>query len=918
MTQLKVKTRGDSSPQGKQRVYFCCHPADFTAFFPEIAEEILARQNCAVWYADPDTPRDETFLDNLREMQLFVMPVTSRLLYSDNYALAVEFPFAVAHHIPVLPLMQEAGLDSVFNEKCGDLQFLDKHQTDPTALPYEEKLDKYLSGVLVGDELAAKVRAAFDAYVFLSYRKKDRQHAQELMRLIHQNEFCRDIAIWYDEFLTPGENFNEAIQAALEKSGLFVLAVTPNLVNEPNYIQQIEYPMAVEQEKPILPAEMVPTDRTALADKYPAIPPCADAHDQPALSAALLEAVQRLAIEENDRSPEHNFFIGLAYLSGIDVEVDHDRAVALITDAAEAGLVEAAQKLVDMYRSGVGVERDYEEAIRWQEKLVAIAEAAYAESPTEDTLHTLFWCLIYCGDYYEELWQSTQAKARYVKGEAVLRTSPLTENSYILRRGWFSVCHRLGAIFRGEGNLPEARRQYEQALSICEKNAVGHGAADVRRNLAVCHHDLGCICQAEGDLPQAKRHFEQALTVIEQIVAQVGSETVRRDTATVCHNLGDVCLAEGNHTDARRYGERALTIQTSLLEEADSAAVWRDVASSYQLLGDICKADNDAPQAREYYTQAVSVCQKLVETAASTNSKQELSISYERLGNVCYDEGDLAGAEQCFQQSAAIAEELAKAANTVTARRNLSVSYVKLGNIRYAQGNLAAAKRLYAQALEIDGRIAEETGTAESRRDLSICYEMLAQLAHAEGALSEARQAYEQALSIRETLLENSATLEAARDLLHAYCGLGEVCMDAEDLTEARRYYTLALELCEKLAAETGYATVTHSLICCYIGLGTICRMTGAISVAKRYYERTVTLSEKLVEEADTIDNRDALAAAYYNLTCLLPKRIAFFPNRKRKAYLQKALSIYEALCRECPGVARYRKLHDTVAAALK
>ena len=51
------------------------------------------------------------------------------------------------------------------------------------------------------------------------------------MRLIHKNEFCRDIAIWYDEFLTPGENFNDAIKEALQKSGLFVLTVTPNLVN---------------------------------------------------------------------------------------------------------------------------------------------------------------------------------------------------------------------------------------------------------------------------------------------------------------------------------------------------------------------------------------------------------------------------------------------------------------------------------------------------------------------------------------------------------------------------------------------------------------------------------------------------------------------------------------------------------------
>ena len=200
------------------------------------------------------------------------MPVTTNLLCTANDALDVDFKFAMEHHIPVLPLMQEPGLEELFNKKCGELQFLDKNKIDETAISYEEKLEKYLSSVLIGDELAEKIRAAFNAYVFLSYRKKDRKYAQELMRLIHKNDFCRDITIWYDEFLTPGENFNDSIKDALQKSGLFVLAVTPNLVNETNYIMTTEYPMAREEGKPILPAELVPTDREQLFEKYKDIP----------------------------------------------------------------------------------------------------------------------------------------------------------------------------------------------------------------------------------------------------------------------------------------------------------------------------------------------------------------------------------------------------------------------------------------------------------------------------------------------------------------------------------------------------------------------------------------------------------------------------------------------------------------------
>ena len=60
--------------------------------------------------------------------------------------------------------------------------------------------------------------------------------------------------------------------------------------------------------------------------------------------------------------------IGLAYLSGVDVEVDHERAVSLITSAAEAGVVEATTKLVEMYKNGVGVSCSYETAAYWQAK----------------------------------------------------------------------------------------------------------------------------------------------------------------------------------------------------------------------------------------------------------------------------------------------------------------------------------------------------------------------------------------------------------------------------------------------------------------------------------------------------------------------------------------------------------------------
>lgn len=46
-----------------------------------IAQDILSHQNCAVWYrTDPSLPPDEELFADLEQMQLFVIPITARLL----------------------------------------------------------------------------------------------------------------------------------------------------------------------------------------------------------------------------------------------------------------------------------------------------------------------------------------------------------------------------------------------------------------------------------------------------------------------------------------------------------------------------------------------------------------------------------------------------------------------------------------------------------------------------------------------------------------------------------------------------------------------------------------------------------------------------------------------------------------------
>lgn len=399
MATFLYKTKDGGNPKGKPRVYFTCHPEDFDRYLEKICKDIFKTHDCAVYYTQDMT--EEIEVENLAvdlgQMNLFVVPVTLALLTKPSRAMDVDLAYAMQMHIPVLPFLMDSGIDGLYaqSEKFGQRQYLVPNSADPTEIRYEDKLKKYLESVLISDEMAKRVRAAFDAYIFLSYRKKDRRYANELMKLIHKNPGCRDIAIWYDEFLTPGERFTDSIRNALGQSKLFALLVTPNLLEEPqgkpNFVMGVEYPEARKAGKTILPAEMERTDHRALTEKYRDLPPCLDPRVEPAFYERLLQAAGRIAIHENDADPEHNYLIGLAFLEGIDVEVDRLRGFELVSSAAEAGLPEAMKRLMEMYRKGEIVPKSTGKAIAWGEKLLAHYTRLYGADHPEaiQTLITL-------------------------------------------------------------------------------------------------------------------------------------------------------------------------------------------------------------------------------------------------------------------------------------------------------------------------------------------------------------------------------------------------------------------------------------------------------------------------------------------------------------------------------------------------
>lgn len=752
MSELKFKAKLDN-PQGKPRVYFACHPNDFSVFFDSLSTEIMKISDCAVFYYEPDEDMtlDEDYYLDLSQMQMFVMPVTGNLLLRPCRAIDVEFPYAIEHHVPVLPIMLESGLEADFSRKCGDLQFLDKTLHDVTAIPYEEKLKTLLQSVLVGDELSAKVRAAFDAYIFLSYRKKDRKYAQQLMRLIHKNEFCRDIAIWYDEFLTPGENFNGAIEDALRKSKLFALAVTPNLVNEVNYVMTTEYPMAKEAGKPILPAEMVHTDKAALKDSYADIPECTDAYDEPALSAAMVSMLQDLAIRENDADPQHNFFIGLAYLGGIDVEVDHERALSLITGAAEAGLTEAMEKLAAMYHNGEGVQRDYHKEIQWLERLCNQAREEYETT----------------GD----------------------RNKAFDYRCYLneLGNAW-GIMHR----------FKESKKCYLKALELDEALAKERESLTVLRHLSADYDNLGSTCKEEGSLSEARTYQKKCLEAEERLAAGTDAARDRLDLAGACLNMGRLSEAEGNLSEARSYFERSLKVLQSMAKEAETDEVWRRIFLNHLLLGDIAYRQDKEEDAQACYEKALKIADRLERETDTAEARRLLSLCYERLGRNI-ENHHLTHAREFYSKQLEIDMQLADELGTPGARRSVVVGLFHLGDIYRFKEELPQAREYYTKAVEAAEQLKDETNTIQARDDLSLGYQRLGSVCEQSGALAEAEKYHLKHIETALWMAQKMDTPDTWLSLASGYTRLANTCMAAGKMDDARIYAHCDIEIREKL-----------------------------------------------------------------------------------------------------------------------
>ena len=430
MPEITVRTRDNANPAGKPKIYLCAHPDDREAHLARVISEIWEACDVAICYhQEPFSCTGDEDLCDLQEMRMLVLIVTNRFLTQPCAARDRILPFFEKRHIQVLPLVREQVSDALFTQVLGERQYLSACVQDDTALPYEYKLKRFFQLIMPDDRTVARIQNAFCSHIFISYRKVDRAEARRLIGIIRDDQACRDAAIWYDEFLTPGEDFNKEIADAIRKCDLFAMAITPNTLADQNYIIHTEYPFAKQHGKRVLPVECVPTDRAQLKEHFAGIPACVAHDDTAALTAALSDA---LGAHAKESDPQRDYLIGLAHLYGIGAEPNVTRAFSRIATAARAGLVEAHLKLAEMHWDGNGVPVNRQAALNVMETLLCRQKHQHQTAKSPEVSATYAKALARMAEMLCEMGKYEQALPHAKQARQISSDLSLKDNAYDL------------------------------------------------------------------------------------------------------------------------------------------------------------------------------------------------------------------------------------------------------------------------------------------------------------------------------------------------------------------------------------------------------------------------------------------------------------------------------------------------------
>jgi tetratricopeptide (TPR) repeat protein len=223
----------------------------------------------------------------------------------------------------------------------------------------------------------------------------------------------------------------------------------------------------------------------------------------------------------------------------------------------------------------------------------------------------------------------------------------------------------LGRLHRLAGDLTSARIAAQRALETSADD----------RDRSVAFTELGDVARAEGDLPGARKAYEDGLVIRRDLFARDPKNTGwLRDLSVSYDRIGDVAVAEGDLPGARKAYEDGLVIATDLSARDPGNVEWkRDLSISHERLGDLAVAKGDPAAARSAYEKGLAIRRDLsARDSGNTEWKRDLAVSLAKLAQLDEAAGDAVAARRGFLEAEAVFRSILELSPTHAETRRMA------------------------------------------------------------------------------------------------------------------------------------------------------------------------------------------------------------------------------------------------------
>lgn len=667
---LTYHTKANSSTFNKKHIYLSGHPEDLTQHREYICSLIYENYNCVVSHLDvkllPTLQVSQEELQFLLKNAngVFVV-ITQRYLKESSISSQTELPYLIRQRIPFLPLFLEPNLENTFTQRFQARHGISTSTVDPNGIPFQHKINTFLSNTLGTAEENEQIRNAFQHHIFLSYRKKDRIRANAMIRQLHDDPRLDNTAVWFDEFLDPGTDFNEAIVQRIRDAELVLFVVTDSWLEKDNYIERIEYKETIQMGKPFFAVKFGHIDNGLLEKQYPGI------STRFISFSALLKKVGnalRLPRSIEIDSAHDLYLLGLAYIRGYYVAINRDKGRQLLEAAAQRKDLDALSTLAEHHSTGFLGTADAQTALQLYNEALSIHKRILNRATDDEQISAVFHCwdqiiklyrsmgdeknyqaetqkrlsfmedylyanpsfqlaiLLFSyysdyGDYNLDLSQTETARMYYDKMENILQfikntpsllrdPSDSDENNYD-RYVRYELMHLLKPYNRAL--LANAVQNYDQAFTLFEQTERELKAHDSLVNTAVFRSLLGSVYKYLGLIQFKKQQHQNAISYLNKslklVLLSIQEDPSHRDDYLLAAEIQRYQCAALLDSGKLKKAELKLLELVKACEKNeqkwnDDVSLNRETAQAMFLLGQVYQCKRQWLLAEKYYHDA--------------------------------------------------------------------------------------------------------------------------------------------------------------------------------------------------------------------------------------------------------------------------------------------------------------------------